>query len=416
MKFKFNDEVLMVFAKKIATNRYLASIKDGFIFAMPFLMVGSFILLLTNLPFRDQEIFLYSKWYDELMTNYRTQMLRPYFVSMGLTSFFVVYATGSSLARSYDMNKTSGALLSIFSFFLLCAPADGQNMLVTFADARGLFAGILSTIFTIELYRFMKNKKLVITLHESVPPNIMKSFEALLPTIALIAIFTPINIWFDKMGTSFPQIIEGFFKPLIVASDSLFAVLLILLVIHLLWFIGLHGANIVIGIISPFMLANLQSNINAAESGVEVSKVFVQGFFDQFAHIGGAGATLGLAIAMIFSKSSHIKSIGKLSIIPGIFNINEPILFGAPVVMNPILGIPFILVPLINGTIAWFMIKVNIAEKIVTMVPWTTPAPLAAFLASGLSPLNFLLSVSLILLSIILYYPFVKIYEKSLEQ
>ncbi len=119
---------------------------------------------------------------------------------------------------------------------------------------------------------------------------------------------------------------------------------------------------------------------------------------------------------MAMSKSPHIKSIGKLSLVPGIFNINEPILFGAPVVMNPILGIPFVLAPLINGTIAWFMIKANIAERIIMMVPWTTPAPIAAFLASDLSPLNFLLSISLILLSIILYYPFVKIYEKSLER
>ncbi len=415
MKFKFNDEILMAFAKKIATNRYLASIKDGFIFAMPFLMVGSFILLLTNLPFRDQEIFLYSKWYDGLMTNYGNQLFRPYFVSMGLTSLFVVFGIGSSLAKNYEMNKTSGALLSVFSFLLLSTPSDGENMLVSFADARGLFAGILSTIFTIELYRLMKKKRLVITLHESVPPNIMKSFEALLPTVALIAIFTPINILFDRLGTNFPEFIEGIIKPLIRASDSLFAILLILLVIHLLWFLGLHGANIVHGVISPFMLANLQNNINAARNGVEVGNIFVQGFFDQFAYIGGAGATLGLAIAMVMSKSSHIKSIGKLSIVPGIFNINEPILFGAPIVMNPILGIPFIFVPLINGTIAWFMIKVNIAEKIITMVPWTTPAPIAAFLSSGLSPLNFLLSISLILLSIILYYPFVKMYEKSLE-
>lgn len=415
MKFKFNEESLLAIAKKLATNRYLASIKDGFIFAMPFLMVGSFILLLLNLPFRDPDIFLYSKWYDTLMINYKEQFLRPYYVSMGLTSIFVVFAIGSSLAKYYEINKTTGALLSVFAFFLLNTPSDGTYMMVNYADAKGLFAGIISTIATIEIYRYMVRKKLVINLHESVPPNVMKSFEVLLPTIVIILIFTPLNLLINKFGTTFPELIQNIFKPLIHSSDSLYAVLLILLIIHLLWFVGLHGANIVLGVISPFMLANLQTNIDAVHEGVVVNKVFVQGFFDQFAYIGGAGATLGLAIAMMISKSSHLKSVGKLALVPGIFNINEPLLFGAPIVMNPILGIPFILVPMINGTIAWFMVKVNIAAKIVTLVPWTTPAPIAAFLSSGLSPLNLLLSLSLILLSIILYYPFVKIYERTLE-
>ncbi len=412
--YEFSDRYLLPFANKLANNRYLSSIKDGFVFAMPFLIVGSFLLLLISLPLRDPEIFLYQKWYDDLMSAHRTKWLQPFFVSMGLTSFFVVFGIGASLSEKYNLNKITGALLSIFTFFLLSTPSDGGNMQVAFADAKGIFTGIFCAFLSVEIYKFLLTKKLVIRLPESVPPAIIRSFESLTPLILIILIFNPINIFFTNMETTLPKYIQSLFEPLISASDTLPAVLLVLFIIHFLWFAGLHGANIVVGIITPFMLSNLQTNIDAIATGETLKTVFAQGFLDQFAYIGGSGATLGLAIMLAFSKSDHLKSIGKLSIAPGLFNINEPIIFGAPIVMNPILGIPFILVPMINATIAWFAFKGGIAQSIVALVPWTTPAPIAAFLASNLSFINLLLSCGLIIISGFIYYPFVKAYEKSL--
>lgn len=411
---EFSDKYLLPFASKLANNRYLSSIKDGFVFAMPFLIVGSFLLLLISLPLRDPNIFLYQKWYDDLMIAHRAKWLQPFFVSMGLTSFFVVFGIGASLSERYGLNKITGALLSIFAFFLVSTPSNGANMQVGFADAKGIFSGIFCAFAAVEIYKFFIQKKWVIRLPESVPPAIIRSFESLTPLIAVILIFNPINILFTKMETTFPAYIQSLFEPLVSASDTLPAVLIVLFLIHFLWFAGLHGANIVIGIITPFMLANLQTNIDFVSSGAGASTIFAQGFLDQFAFIGGSGATLGLAIMLSFSRSAHLKSIGKLSIAPGLFNINEPIIFGAPIVMNPILGIPFILVPMINATIAWFAFKVGLVQSIVAMVPWTTPAPLAAFLASNLNIINLLLSVGLIALSAVVYYPFVKVYEKSL--
>ena len=157
-------------------------------------------------------------------------------------------------------------------------------------------------------------------------------------------------------------------------------------------------------------------NQEALQAGEKATKILAGGFLDAFVYLGGAGATLGLSIAMFLSKKDHIKSIGKISLIPGIFNINEPIIFGAPIVMNPILFIPFLFTPIINATIAWFCVKSGIVGHIVSLVPWTTPAPVGALLARNFSIGAFVLSILLIGLSVVIYYPFLRLYETSLEK
>ncbi|MGL5232902.1 MAG: PTS transporter subunit EIIC, partial [Fusobacteriaceae bacterium] len=173
--------------------------------------------------------------------------------------------------------------------------------------------------------------------------------------------------------------------------------------------------NVVVAVINPIILSNLATNQAALQAGQELPKIFAGGFLDAFVYLGGAGATLGLAIALSRSKLDHLRSIGKFSIIPGMFNINEPIIFGAPIVMNPILFIPFIGVPMINTVIAWTVVKMGLVPKIVSLVPWTTPGPIAALLATNFSVVAFFLSCFLIALSYVLYLPFVKVYERSLE-
>jgi len=165
---------------------------------------------------------------------------------------------------------------------------------------------------------------------------------------------------------------------------------LIIIITHLLWFAGLHGTNIVVAIINSITLSNLAVNQAALQAGEALPKVFAGGFLDAFVYIGGAGATLGLALAMMVSKNDHIKSIGKLSVIPAVFNINEPIMFGAPIVMNPLLFIPFVGIPVLNACIAWFATKFDLVGKVITLVPWTTPGPIGALLATNFSVAAFL--------------------------
>ncbi|WP_288550658.1 PTS cellobiose transporter subunit IIC [uncultured Brachyspira sp.] len=432
----FIESKILPIAGKIASNRYLNAIRDGFVFAMPFLIVGSFILLILNLPFTDKNNFLYMEWYDNLMKAFKGDLVQPFYVSMGIMSLFVAYGIGYSLSGHYNLNSITGGFLSLFSFLLVSAKVEyvpiveavSKSFLVApntsipvmdvrFMDAKGLFVAIIFGIVSIEIFRFLVHKKLIITLPESVPPAIAKSFELLIPVAVVIVLFQALNIIIQKkLIMMIPELVMKIFEPLLHVSDSLPSIIILLLVIHILWFAGLHGTNIVDAIVKAITLSNLAINQAALQAGEPVTKIFAGGFFDSYVFMGGVGTTLGLAIAMVRSKNEHIKSIGKLSIVPAVFNINEPIMFGAPVVMNPVLMIPFIALPIINATIAWIFTKLNIIGHIVSLVPWTTPGPLAALLATNLNVGSMILSLVLIFTSYLAYIPFLKAYEISLEK
>ncbi|ADK31614.1 PTS cellobiose transporter subunit IIC [Brachyspira pilosicoli] len=432
----FIENKILPIAAKIASNRYLNAIRDGFVFAMPFLIVGSFILLILNLPFTDKNNFLYMEWYDNLMKAFKGDLVQPFYVSMGIMSLFVAYGIGYSLSGHYNLNSITGGFLSLFSFLLVSAKVEyvpiveavSKSFLVDadsyipvmdvrFMDAKGLFVAIIFGIVSIEIFRFLVHKKLIITLPESVPPAIAKSFELLIPVAVVIVLFQALNIIIQKkLIMMIPELVMKIFEPLLHVSDSLPSIIILLLVIHILWFAGLHGTNIVDAIVKAITLSNLAINQAALQAGEPVTKIFAGGFFDSYVFMGGVGTTLGLAIAMVRSKNEHIKSIGKLSIVPAVFNINEPIMFGAPVVMNPVLMIPFIALPIINATIAWIFTKLNIIGHIVSLVPWTTPGPLAALLATNLNVGSMILSLVLIFTSYLAYIPFLKAYEISLEK
>ncbi|MGL5124464.1 MAG: PTS cellobiose transporter subunit IIC [Fusobacteriaceae bacterium] len=432
------EEKLMPIAGKVGQNRYLNAIKDGFVYTMPFLIIGSFILLVVNLPFTDVNNVLYMEWYDKLMKAYKMDLVQPFYVSMGIMSIFVSYGIGMSLSTHYKLNGTTGGFLSMYAFLLTSArldwlpvgQAEGATSLflipqggwmpvmdARYLDAKGLFTAILGAIIAIEIFRLLVQKKFVIKLPDSVPPAIAKSFEILIPIVVVTILFHTVNIMSIRVfNTMLPETILKVFAPLLSMSDSLISVIFIIIITHLLWFAGLHGTNIVIAIINSITLSNLATNQTALQAGADIPKIFAGGFLDAYVYIGGAGATLGLALAMMVSKNAHIKSIGKISVIPAVFNINEPIMFGAPIVMNPLLFIPFVGIPVLNASIAWFATKFNLVGKIVSLVPWTTPGPIGALLGTNFSVSAFILSCGLIALSFFLYIPFLRVYEKSLHE
>lgn len=439
MKFmNFIEEKLMPLAAKIGQNRYLNAIKDGFIYTMPFLIIGSFILLLVNLPFTDPNTVLYMEWYDNLMKSFKGDLVQPFYVSMGIMSIFVSYGIGLSLSNNYKLNGTTGGFLAMYAFLLVSAKLDwlpiGETTGATklfliqkngwmpimdarYLDAKGLFTAILGAIIAIEIFRLLVQKKCVIKLPDSVPPAIAKSFELLIPIVVVTILFHTVNLIAIKgFSIMVPEIILKVFAPLLNISDSLISVIFIIIITHILWFAGLHGTNIVIAIINSITLSNLAINQASLQAGQPLPKIFAGGFLDSFVYIGGAGATLGLALAMCVSKNAHIKSIGKLSVIPAVFNINEPVIFGAPIVMNPLLFIPFVGVPVLNATIAWFATKFNLIGRIVSLVPWTTPGPIGALLSTNFSVGAFILSCILIFISFLIYTPFLKVYEISLDE
>ncbi len=358
----FIETTLVPIASKIGSNRYLIALRDGFTFSMPFLIVGSFILLLVNLPFTDSTTLLYQQWYVDLMAKYKGNLVQPFYVSMGIMSIFVVFGIGYNLSNHYKLSGITGGFLSLYTFLILAGQSDWipyggdaakwgiqPNAWFPVIDARyfsaqGVFTAIISAIFSVEVYKFLVQRNMAIKLPESVPPAVLKSFEALVPVVVLSIVAQSVNIAIQSLaGSLFPEIIMSMFRPVLRISDTLVGTLMISFIVHMLWFCGLHGTNVIVALLNPIILTNLDSNIRALSDNIPLPHILAGGFLDSFVYIGGAGSTLGLVIAMMLSKSQHLKAIGRLSFAPGLFNINEPIMFGAPIVLNPILGIPFYL-------------------------------------------------------------------------
>ncbi|TXJ15106.1 PTS sugar transporter subunit IIC [Brachyspira aalborgi] len=432
----FMENKMMPIMAKASANRYLNAIKDAFLLATPFIIIGSFVLLLFNLPMQDTENFLYFKPYDDFAKAFSGDYIQIFNVSMGIMSIFVAFGVGYSLAGYYNSDKVTNGLLSLYAFLLVSAKslavtivgaasdllfvAEESRVAVLdarYMDAKGLFVAIIAGILSVEISRFLVNKKLTIKLPDSVPPAISKSFEILIPVAVISILFQIVNVIIQKnMLIMVPDLIIKILKPLLNLSDGLFAIIIILLLIHILWFCGIHGANVLNVVVPAIVYTNLAINQEALSMGQAIPKVFAGEFMNCFVYLGGAGATLGLCIGMLMSKNAHLKSIGKLSIVPGFFNINEPIMFGVPIVMNPIFAIPFILTPIINATISYTFMKLNIITRIVALVPWTTPSIIGSFISTNLNFLAPLLIVCLIILDYIIYKPFLNMYIKELEK
>ncbi|MGF1683921.1 PTS sugar transporter subunit IIC [Photobacterium minamisatsumaniensis] len=414
------EQYAMPVAAKVSQSRYLNALKDGFAYAIPFLLTGSFVLLLLNLPLTDPSNFLYMEWYTDWVVDARAKYMQPFYVSMGIMTLFISFGIGSSLSASYGLHNITGGFLAMFSFLLVAAPVSEGAMSISYLDAKGIFTAILTAIISVHVLRLCVEKGITIKLPSSVPPAIAKSFELIVPVVFIMVLLHPINLTIDYVTdgavTLLPELIITVLQPLVVVSDSLPALLLAVFFVQLLWVAGINGGSIVLSVLTPFLFANLQVNQDALQAGEEASRIFVAGFWDYFIFIGGAGCTFSLACVMAFwSKDAHLRTIGRLSIVPGMFNINEPLIFGTPMVMNPILFIPFIFIPMINATIAWFATTSGFVGNVVTLLPWTTPAPLGAFLATNLGTTALLLSITLIITSVLMYLPFVRMYEKTLE-
>ena len=192
------------------------------------------------------------------------------------------------------------------------------------------------------------------------------------------------------------------------------SILLAVLIGHLLWFAGIHGAAIVSGMLQMFWLTNLAANQAALAQGAPLPHIFMEAFWTFFIVVGGSGATMGLVICYLKSRSAHLRAIGRLSVVPSMFNINEPVIFGTPIVMNPVFFIPFLLAPMVNAVLAWAAMKFDLVSRVISVVPWTAPAPIGGAWALGWDFRAALLVIVLAVVSAIIYYPFFKVYEKQL--
>ena len=411
---QFVEEKLGPIAGRLGAQRHVAALRDGFLVAMPFIIVGSFILIFANPPFAADTTNAFGRMWLDFVAAHRPTIVMPWTMSMGIMSLFITMGVAYSLARSYKMDPIGAAALSAMTFLLVAAPEKGWALPLNHFGGTGIFTALLSAFFSVELTRFLKKHNVTIRMPDQVPPAIAASFALLIPVLAIFLTAYPLSLFLQtQFDMQIPEAVMKMFSPLVSASNTLPAILGALLLCQLLWFAGIHGANIVVGILSPIFLANIGANAEAYAAGQPIPNLFTQPFWDFYIFIGGAGATLALVLLMCFSKATHLRSVGRMSALPGIFQINEPVLFGAPVVMNATLFLPFVFVPAINAIIAYIAVNTGLVAKAIAVTPWTTPALIGSAWGSGWVLSASLLTAALMVLDVALYYPFFKVFEKQ---
>ncbi|MCU5775574.1 PTS sugar transporter subunit IIC [Erwiniaceae bacterium BAC15a-03b] len=404
-------------AGAVGQQRHVIAIRDGFVSALPFMIIGSFMLVFIFPPFSPDTSWRFARAWLDFSLNHRQQLMLPYYLSMGVMTFFISVGIGASMGKHHKLDPVMTGLLAFMGFLLVAAPYQDGKISTEYFSGQGIFTAIITALYTSEVYAWLKRHKITIRLPKEVPTGVARSFEILIPVIVIVATLHPLNLLIESWtGMIIPQAIMHLLEPLVSASDSLPAVLLSVLVCQVLWFAGIHGALIVTGIMNPFWLTNLAANQAALEAGSTLPHTYLMGFWDFYLLIGGVGSTLPLAFLLLRSRTAHLRSIGKMGVVPSFFNINEPILFGMPIIMNPLFFLPFICVPMINAVIAWTATKLGWVAQVVSMAPWTTPGPIGASWAANWAFSPVVMCLFCMLMSALMYLPFLRVYERSLLQ
>ncbi len=420
------EKVLMPLAEAIGRNKYLMSIRDGFLLSTPLLIGGSIFLLIANFPIPAWIEFL-----EGTVVNQATgqtlagYIAKPADATFTIMAVFAVMGIAYSFAEKLGTNKLFGAATALVSWFLIMpytvtgeVDVNGVAQAVSLTGvplgwlgAKGIFVGIFCAFISVHIYTFVEKRGWTIKMPAGVPPTVEESFAALIPAAVVMIIFFAVNLIFGYMGTDVFQIIFEFLQtPLLNLGDTLGAMVIAYIFLHIFWFFGVNGGSVVGAVFNPILQTLSAGNVAGEHH------IICQQFQDLFATFGGAGSTLSLVIAMLlFCKSKRIKNLGKMSLVPGIFGINEPILFGLPIVLNPAMLVPFILVPTINIVISYFAMAMNFVPICSGVnIPWTTPLVISGFLATNW--VGALLQAALLVLGVFIYMPFIKILDKQYLQ
>lgn len=411
----FIENRLVPVVSKITNLRYFQALRNGFMVIMPLTIIGSIFMLITDYPLAGYSDFMAGIFGSD-WTSYIEPAYRATFNMMG---FMLVATMSYKLADSYDMDKLSTAILSLVAFIVVSPKSlvtDGgevvnQVLVMTWLGTQGVITAIIVSIVSVEVIRFCVRKNLVIRMPDSVPDMVSQSFSALVPGIILVLIMLIVNgvckVFVGSLHEAIYAIIQ---VPLQGLTSSLFAIIIVGGLNGFLWWFGIHP-TVVNSIVNPLLIANADANqilANAHNLSVSTGKIGTIQMIDQFATIGGAGMTIGLIIAMIIvARSSRLKTMSKLAAVPACFNINEPLVFGLPIVFNPLMIIPVTLAPMVSVFISYIAMSIGFMPLFTgVMAPWSTPPIISGFLVAGWQ--GAVVQIIAIVVSVVIYYPFVK--------
>jgi PTS system cellobiose-specific IIC component len=430
---------LLPAAGRIVEEPHLRAVRDAFIaYALPFIITGSLFLLLAFPPLPLGAV---SRWAEA----WRPALLVPYQLSFGLVALLVAFGTAYSLAEQYKLEAMRTAWVAAIALLIGSVPVGARDPMGRLAaidalplgrllenlGSQGLFVAILLAFLTVHIHRWIYRSGLVIKLPQGVPPKVGRSFEALVPGLAVILtvwlatwfvsahfsaqVLEPATQTYRTEPATLPTLVMELLKPLVRASNTYPSALLQILLMMLLWSTGIHGMNIVSAVAYPFWTQALTANVTAAAAGQPLTGIVSEPFFHIYTHLGGSGATLPLVFMLLRSRSAQLRQVGKVALLPGLFNINEPVTFGVPVALNPVMIPPFILAPLAITSLNYAAMKLGWVAPPLTQIPFTVPVILGGILANGHWS-GAALQVAGLALAALIYWPFFRAWERIMLQ
>lgn len=386
---------------KVGNNKYLVAVRNGLVLTLPAIISGSIFLILGNIPINSWLKFIkpYENWINVAVDG-----------SFGIISLIAVIGIGYELAKELKVDPISGAGLSTMAFVILSFNDKFKIDVENFSSS-GLFTAIITAFITVSIYKWFIKRNIIIKLPAGVPSAVSNSFVALLPGFVILILFWVIRI---PLGIDVGKVIQTIFQPLLFALNSLPGILIYTLLVSVLWVCGIHGDMTLEGIADPIFLQFLAANATALSNNEPLPYVTASGFSSLFVNVGGTGATITLVALMLFSKSKTYRDLGRVSFPSALFEINEPVIFGFPIVMNPITMIPFIVVPLVLATFSYILISVGWISAPTAMVPWTMPPIIGPLMATGWDWRAAVWSAIELFLAGAMYFPFFKVAEKKM--
>ncbi|MGM7317010.1 PTS sugar transporter subunit IIC [Enterococcus casseliflavus] len=411
------NEKLLPPILKFVNTKAITALRNGMLYTMPFSIVGSIFLLLANFPVQSIADWVTNSGLGEYFN-------QAYGASFAIMAFFAVMGIAYSYVKAEGYEGLPAGMIGLVIFLLTMESSvtDAEaNVTIanvidkTWTGGQGMISAILVGLFVGWGYTWFLKRDIRIKLPEQVPTNVANSFTALIPAAVLTTIALGIYIFFDKVFQT--TVVEWIYtviqSPMQGVTDSLGGAMMLGFLVPFLWFFGVHGSTIVGGIMGPILQTNSLANTAILESGKALTlenggHIVTQQFLDQFMTVTGAGMTIGIVLYMVaFARSAQFKQLGRLSLIPAFFNINEPIIFATPIVMNPIMVLPFILTPMVSGVITYFALYTGIVPLFTAVqVPWTTPPIISGFLVGGIR--TAILQFVVLAIGFFIYYPFIR--------
>ncbi len=401
--------------EKISNNSYLRAIRDGFISLIPVILFSSFFLLVAYVP------NAFGIYWD---SGIEKVLMKAYNGSMGILGILMSATVTKSLTENFNsrlskmtqINSTSTMIAAFIGFIIVGVDPLDSGFASDYMGTKGLMTAFIIGFVVPNIYRFCVVKNLTVKMPEEVPGNISQTFKDLIPITLTTVFFWLFDLGFRHLiGLSFSEKLIELFQPIFTAADGYLGLGLIFGAMAFFWFIGIHGPSIVEPAVAAIYITNVEMNFQFYQSGEHAPRILSQGLQYFVATLGGTGATLMITLMFAFlAKSKQLKTMGRASAVPVLFGVNEPILFGAPLVLNPVFFLPFILAPIANVWLFKFFVEVLEMNSFIYNLPWTTPGPIGLILGTGFAGLAIGLMLALLVIDFIIYFPFFKAYDNEL--